>query len=82
LQRFFEGQTGLCLLAVDTSVLGSSLKWEKGVDVDETFPHVYGVIPAEAILSVSEFYFLQFLITKSKDIKVDEDGHHVPPVLQ
>lgn len=50
LQRFFVGQQNLALLAVDTEKLGESLKWEVGIDVDDTFPHFYGTIPPEAIL--------------------------------
>jgi uncharacterized protein (DUF952 family) len=61
------GQTGLVLLAVDAARLGAALKWEAsrgGV----LFPHLYGPLPAEAVLSVH-------------DLPLGADGLHVFPPL-
>ena len=43
------GQTGLVLVAVDPAALGEALKWEPGRR-DETFPHLYGPLTAEAVV--------------------------------
>lgn len=43
------GQTDLVLVAVDPAALGDALKWEPGRR-DETFPHLYGLLPAEAVV--------------------------------
>jgi uncharacterized protein (DUF952 family) len=46
--RHFTGQSDLVLLAVDATVLGSSLRYEasRGGDL---FPHLYGDLPVAAI---------------------------------
>jgi uncharacterized protein (DUF952 family) len=46
--RYFAGQTGLMLVAVDGDVLGPALKWEpsRGGDL---FPHLYAALPLTAV---------------------------------
>ncbi|MFG1921617.1 DUF952 domain-containing protein [Cryptosporangium sp. NPDC048952] len=48
LDRFFAGETGLMLLAVDAETLGEELRWEASAG-GETFPHYYGPLPMNAI---------------------------------
>lgn len=49
--RHFAGEAGLFLLSVESARLGNALKWEvsRGGDL---FPHLYGVLPLEQIISV------------------------------
>jgi uncharacterized protein (DUF952 family) len=51
LAKHYPGQTDLLLLAVDADALGPALKWEESRGGD-LFPHLYGPLPLEAILSV------------------------------
>ena len=65
LVKHFSGQSELVLLEVDTTTLGDALKWEpsRGGDL---FPHLYGVMPASAVLRVDE-------------LPLDEEGTHILP---
>lgn len=57
---FYAGQTGLCLLVIDPSLLSSTLKWEEpsggapppGVPEGMQFPHVFGPINLNAVVKV------------------------------
>ena len=51
--RFFGGQSGLVLLCIDASRLGSLLRYEAADG--ESFPHCYGAIPLETIPAVIDF---------------------------
>lgn len=48
LDRFFRGETGLTVLAVDAGKLGDALRWETNAAGD-TFPHHYGPLPMDAV---------------------------------
>jgi uncharacterized protein (DUF952 family) len=61
------GQAGLVLLAVDADRLGPALKWETSRG-GALFPHLYGALPAAAVLSVH-------------DLPLGADGLHVFPPL-
>ncbi|GAA3860881.1 DUF952 domain-containing protein [Saccharothrix violaceirubra] len=53
--RMFPGRTDLVLLVIDPG--GLPVLWEPG-DGDEDgpwFPHVYGPVPADAVVAVLEF---------------------------
>lgn len=50
IDRHFAGQTGLVVVAVDLAALGGSVRWEPARD-GALFPHVYGVLPGEAVLA-------------------------------
>jgi uncharacterized protein (DUF952 family) len=52
LLRYFKGQTGLLILEIDEGKLKPELKFEKSTH-DELFPHVYGPINKNAIISVN-----------------------------
>lgn len=59
-EKFYKGQQGLLLLAINPTLLTSELKWEPpsggapppGVSEGELFPHIYGPINLDAIVNV------------------------------
>ena len=54
LERHFEGQRDLVLLSVDVERLAAgTLRWEASRD-GQLFPHVYGPLPASAVVRVFE----------------------------
>lgn len=65
--RYFAGQKGLFLIAVDADALGDSLKWEPARDGD-LFPHLYGELEFDAVISVIE-------------LPLRSDGTHTIPDL-
>jgi uncharacterized protein (DUF952 family) len=52
LERYFSGQNHLVKLVIDTNKLTSALKYELAPSINESFPHVYGPINLEAVISV------------------------------
>lgn len=52
LNRYFAGQTGLVKLIIDTDKLTSQYVQEWSPSVQDTFPHVYGMINVEAVVGV------------------------------
>jgi len=52
---FYAGQTGLVLLCIDTNRVHSPIQWERAVDVDDTFPHIYGPLNTDAVTEVLAF---------------------------
>lgn len=52
LTRFYAGVTNLLLLEIDETQLTSPLIYEAATDTNDTFPHIYGPINREAIVSV------------------------------
>lgn len=56
--RLYPGRTDLLLLRIDPSRLDVPLRWEPGVPPvpdGPWFPHVYGAIPLDAVISVHRF---------------------------
>jgi uncharacterized protein (DUF952 family) len=51
LRRHFAGKTDLLLVALDMEKLGEAVRWEPSRG-GALFPHVYGVLPIAAALSV------------------------------
>jgi uncharacterized protein (DUF952 family) len=49
--RYFAGQEGLLLIAVDPEALGEALRWEPSRG-GALFPHLYGTLALAAVLSV------------------------------
>lgn len=49
-RKYYAGQTGLLLLAVDLGSLGSAVVWEPSRG-GALFPHIYGTLPASAVRS-------------------------------
>jgi uncharacterized protein (DUF952 family) len=59
------GQRDLVLVAADPAPLGAALRWERSRG-GALFPHLYGVLPLDAVLSVD-------------DLPLGADGRHVFP---
>jgi uncharacterized protein (DUF952 family) len=54
LERYYKGKNNLLKLAIDPQKLTSTLKYELAPSVNENFPHVYGPISLEAVVSIEE----------------------------
>jgi uncharacterized protein (DUF952 family) len=67
-KKFFFGQTGLFLIAVDADALGDALRWEPSRN-DELFPHLYGELDLGAVTGVL-------------DLRARSDGNHDIPELE
>ena len=52
LERYFEGQTGLVKLVIDTDQLTSKFVFDWSPSMADTFPHVYGSINLDAVIEV------------------------------
>lgn len=52
-RRHFAGQADLVVLELEADDLGESLRWEPSRG-GELFPHLYGPLAADRVLSVSE----------------------------
>src|SRR5689334_18021255 len=48
-EKYFSGQPGLVLAAIDATALGLGLKWEPSRG-GALFPHLYGDLPLSAVL--------------------------------
>jgi uncharacterized protein (DUF952 family) len=70
-ERFYAGQRGLILLALDSQRIQPEVKYEPGTDKpDELFPHVYGPINLDAV-------------TRVLDFEPDSAGHfHLPALTE
>lgn len=56
--RLYAGRTDLLLLRIDPARLSSPVRWEPGVPADPDameFPHLYGPLPADAVISVTPY---------------------------
>lgn len=60
--RFFKGQTDLVVLEIDTEKVKEHLIFEPAVDMGENFPHIYGPLNLDAVISL-------------KVLEVDEQQH-------
>jgi len=47
-EKYFAGQSGIVLAAIDTAALGAALKWEASRG-GALFPHLYGDLPLTAV---------------------------------
>ena len=54
LERYYKGKTDILKLAIDPKKLTSELKYELAPSINENFPHIYGPINLEAIVSVEK----------------------------
>ena len=52
LERYFEGQSGLLKLLIDTDRLTSRYVFDWSPTTADTFPHVYGPINLDAVTEV------------------------------
>ena len=53
-RRHFAGQTGLVVLEIDPGKLRWELRWE-GSSHGGAFPHLYGPLDLDAVISVQTF---------------------------
>jgi uncharacterized protein (DUF952 family) len=56
--RLYAGRTDLVLLRIDSARLTADVRWEPGVATDPesmVFPHLYGPLPAAAVISVTPY---------------------------
>lgn len=75
-ETFYREQSGLLLLMIDPSLLSSEVRWEPpsggapppGVPEGDLFPHVYGPINLDAVVTVY-------------DLESNPDGKYVLPEL-
>jgi uncharacterized protein (DUF952 family) len=51
LDKHFAGQDGLFIAEIDLTVLGDAVRWEPSRG-GALFPHVYGILPIDAIISL------------------------------
>jgi len=65
--KHFAGAAGQVLVAIDATMLGEALKWERSRG-DDLFPHLYGALSLDAV---------QWAVP----LPVGPDGHHVFPEL-
>lgn len=54
LDKHFTGQTGLVIAEIDLLALGDLVKWEVSRG-GALFPHIYGSLPATAIIGAPAF---------------------------
>ena len=54
LERYYRGKKDILKLTIDTEKLTSELKYELAPSIRENFPHIYGPINLDAIISVEE----------------------------
>ncbi len=54
LQRYYKNETDLVLLHIDETLLTSPLKYELAPSVNEMFPHIFGAINVQAVVSVED----------------------------
>ena len=52
---FFKGADGLVLLAIATARLSAELRYEWAIDVNQSFPHIYGPLNLDAVVEVVDF---------------------------
>lgn len=53
--RFYKGQNGLVLLVIESSKIDSSLVEENLEGGIELYPHIYGLLPIDAVIKVIAF---------------------------
>ena len=53
LDRYYKNNTDLLLLEIDELKLVCPLKYEKALSLNEEFPHIYGRLNIDAVVSVT-----------------------------
>ncbi|MBL1174005.1 DUF952 domain-containing protein [Pantanalinema sp. GBBB05] len=53
--RFFQGQTDLLLLCIDSTLVQAELRYD-AIATGEKFPHIYGALNLDAVVQVVEFH--------------------------
>jgi uncharacterized protein (DUF952 family) len=55
-QRLFKGARNLVILEIDPEKLQSEIKYESQAQGKESYPHIYGQLNIDAVVSVKDFY--------------------------
>ena len=53
LDRFYKGQTGLVKLKIEKEKVQRPVLFELAIDLDELFPHIYGVLNLDSVVEVT-----------------------------
>jgi uncharacterized protein (DUF952 family) len=53
LERYYQNETDLLLLHIDENKLTSEVKYELAPSVNETFPHIYGIVNIDAVIKIT-----------------------------
>ncbi len=51
--KYFAGQSGLLLLEIDPAKLRAELRYEKSEPDQDPFPHLYGSLNLDAVITVT-----------------------------
>ena len=54
LQRLFRGIDDLVILRIDPRRVAAEIKYERGHDTDDEFPHLYGPLETDAVLNLRD----------------------------
>ncbi len=54
LDRYYKNKTGLVLLHIDETKLESELKYELAPSINEMFPHIFGPINLDAVVTAED----------------------------
>ncbi|MEO6541332.1 MAG: DUF952 domain-containing protein [Ferruginibacter sp.] len=52
LERYYKGQKDLLLLHIDETKLTAPLQYELAPSVNEMFPHIYGPLNIDAVITI------------------------------
>ena len=53
-ERYYHGRRGLVLLGIDPQRVASPIRWE-ALGTPEPYPHVYGPLNIDAVVTVWDF---------------------------
>ncbi|QYR21276.1 DUF952 domain-containing protein [Paenibacillus sp. sptzw28] len=53
--KLYKGQEKLLLLLIEESMVKSNIIWEDLYNLNELYPHIYGVINIEAVINTYDF---------------------------
>jgi uncharacterized protein (DUF952 family) len=54
-RTFYSGRADLVLLSINPQRLTASLRYERAIDVADDYPHVYGPVNVDAVVSATPF---------------------------
>jgi uncharacterized protein (DUF952 family) len=54
-ERYYRGVPGLVLLEIRYETVAERLRWEPSPATGEDFPHLYGPLPRDAVVSVRPY---------------------------
>lgn len=55
-RRLFKGVQNLAILEIDPEKLQSKIKYENQTQGEDLYPHIYGPLNLDAVVSVKDFY--------------------------